>query len=82
QSFSRSRDIQRYLFANAADVTPDKQGRILIPQNLRDAAHLSKDVTVIGVMNHAEIWDKKRWEEKSRSIDADVFDAQMQELDL
>ena len=80
--FSKSRDIQRYLFANATDVVPDKQGRILIPQNLRDSAHLMKDVTVIGVMNHAEIWDSERWREKSSSIDADLFDEKMQELDL
>lgn len=82
QSFSRSRDIQRYLFANASVMEPDKQGRILIPQNLRERAGLVKDVAIIGVLNRAEIWDKERWIEKSGEMDADLFDDKMMELDI
>ena len=82
QSFAKSRDIQRFLFANACTVEPDKQGRILIPQNLRERAGLDKDVAVIGVLNRAEIWDKDRWIAKSNEIDAETFDEQMLELDI
>ena len=51
----------RPLFANAAKCEPDAQGRILLPQKLRTYAGLEKDVTVIGVSNHAEIWNAERW---------------------
>lgn len=51
----------RPLFAYAAKCEMDNQGRILIPQNLRDFAGLSKNVTVVGCNNHAEFWDSDSW---------------------
>ena len=53
----------RPLFAHAAKCEPDKQGRILLPQNLRDFAGLDKNVTVVGCNNHAEFWDSEAWAE-------------------
>lgn len=53
----------RPLFAHAAKCELDGQGRILLPQNLRDFAHLTKDVTVVGIGGSAEIWDKDTWTE-------------------
>ena len=44
------------LFSTACEVVPDKQGRILLPAELRAYAALEKDVTIIGNRNHAEIW--------------------------
>ncbi len=51
----------RPLFAYAAKCEPDGQGRVLIPQNLRDYAGLAKSVTVVGCCNHAELWDSDAW---------------------
>lgn len=51
----------RPLFAYAAKCELDAQGRILIPQNLRDFAGLTKEVTVVGCNNHAEFWDSESW---------------------
>ena len=53
----------RPLFAYAAKCELDTQGRILIPQNLRDYAALTKNVTVVGCNNHAELWDANAWNE-------------------
>ena len=53
----------RPLFAYAAKCELDTQGRILIPQNLRDYAGLTKNVTVVGCNNHAELWDAAAWNE-------------------
>ncbi|HBR07381.1 MAG TPA: division/cell wall cluster transcriptional repressor MraZ [Clostridiales bacterium] len=53
----------RPLFAYASKCEMDSQGRILIPQNLRDFAGLKKNVTVVGCNNHAEFWDSENWRE-------------------
>lgn len=58
----------RKLYANAVTAETDKQGRILIPQNLREFAGLEHDVTVIGSLNHAEIWDSKRYAEQEEKF--------------
>ena len=69
---SKSRDIQRFFFASAVEVEPDKQGRILIPQNLRDYAQLDKDIVIIGVSERAEIWNAQRWMEKLNTMTMDT----------
>lgn len=63
QPMVKVRDLQRYFFGNAALVSPDKQGRIILPPHLRKAANLTKDVTIIGADNRVEIWDSERWNE-------------------
>ena len=52
----------RPLFAFAAKCELDSQGRVLLPQNLREYAGLTKNVTVIGCNNHAEFWDSEAWQ--------------------
>lgn len=64
-SVKQVRDVQRMLAAGASDETPDKQGRITIPQPLRAYAGLDKDVVVVGAINRVEIWDTARWDEYS-----------------
>ena len=49
--------IRRKLYAMAASCEIDKQGRILIPSQLRDLAGLSKDATLVGIDDHIEIWN-------------------------
>ena len=51
----------RPLFAQAARCELDAQGRALIPQKLRDYAGFTKNVTVVGCNNHAELWDSEAW---------------------
>ena len=52
----------RPLFARAARCELDSQGRVLIPQSLRDYAGFTKNVTVVGCNNHAELWDSDAWQ--------------------
>jgi len=54
--------VVRILSAGATEVELDKQGRILLPQNLRAFASLSKDATIIGATNRIEIWNREAWE--------------------
>ena len=60
-----ARQLQRYFMAGAADCEVDKQGRILIPSNLRQHAGLDKDIVFVGVLSKIEIWSKERWESNS-----------------
>lgn len=57
-----ARAFVRFFFSGAAECEVDKQGRILIPQNLRSYAGLEKDIYVIGVSTRVEVWDKAKWE--------------------
>lgn len=77
---SRSRTLQRFFFAGAVEVEPDKQGRILIPANLREYAHLDKDVTVVGASVRAEIWDTAQYQALCSEISAEDVAAAMDEL--
>lgn len=58
-----ARKFTRLFFSGATNVEIDKQGRINIPQNLREYAGLSKECTVIGVSSRIEIWDSAAWED-------------------
>ncbi len=82
KSMVRSRDVQRFLYSGATQAVPDRQGRILLPANLRRHAGLEKDVAVIGVGNHAEIWDARAWQEKNESLRGGPIAAIMEELEF
>ena len=56
------RAAKRFLIASAFETPQDSQGRILIPQKLYDYAGLTKEVTIIGVGDHLELWDTAAWE--------------------
>jgi transcriptional regulator MraZ len=51
----------RYLVAQAEECAIDKQGRILIPKNLREYANLDGDVTIVGMLSNFEIWDRQHY---------------------
>lgn len=57
-----ARAFIRFFFAGAVETDMDKQGRILIPPQLREHAHIEKDVVIIGVSNRVEIWSQEQWE--------------------
>ena len=59
------------LFSTACEVVPDKQGRILLPAELRAYAGLEKDVTIIGNRNHAEIWATEVWNARRAAVTND-----------
>jgi MraZ protein len=61
QAGEASPTVLRKFMAFAAEVTPDQQGRVVIPQVLRDFAGLGSEVVVNGRRDRAEIWAKDRW---------------------
>lgn len=56
-----TRSFTRLILAGASDVELDSQGRVLIPEYLKTAAGLKKDVTIVGLYNRVEIWDTSAW---------------------
>jgi MraZ protein len=56
-----ARAFSRFFFAGATECMLDKQGRIMIPNNLREYAQIDKDTYVIGVSGRLEIWSKENW---------------------
>lgn len=61
----------RFFYSSAVDCSVDKQGRILIPQTLREYANLQKDVVLVGEGRRIEIFAKERWLEEARKAEED-----------
>lgn len=81
-SFSKVKSL-RAMFALAADCEPDAQGRILLPQKLRQHAQLEKEVVIIGMFDRAEIWNAQRWAEIEEAALSDgSLEQAMEELGL
>ncbi len=79
---SKSRKM-RVMFANTSKCETDAQGRILIPQKLREYALLKKNVTIIGFSNHAEIWDSDAYAKlEAEELTPENIAAAMEELGL
>jgi MraZ protein len=53
--------FRRFYISSAVPIEPDAQGRVLIPQELRDYAELGGDIVIVGVYNHFEVWDRAHW---------------------
>jgi MraZ protein len=58
-----ARTFNRLYFSGAVEIVPDRQGRILLPQYLKDFAEIKKDVVIVGISNRIEIWAKDKWQE-------------------
>ena len=58
----QERAFKSALLSGAHEVSTDIQGRILVPQTLKEYAGIDEEVIIIGVGNRLEIWDKKRWD--------------------
>jgi MraZ protein len=77
---SKSRNLQRFFFASATKAQIDSQGRLLIPQALREYASLKKDVTVIGASIRAEIWDSENYDNMIGTLTSEAIEEAMDEL--
>ncbi len=77
---TKSRRLQRYLSANAVDVTVDAQGRILLPKHLLQYAELTKETLVIGAGNRAEIWNPTAFTAETDTMTPDEIEAEFTAL--
>jgi MraZ protein len=64
-----SRVMHRHFFAQAVTAELDRQGRMVLPATLLEAAGIEREVTIAGVHDHLEIWDRTRWREHLREVE-------------
>jgi len=69
-----AREMKRFVFAGATVTDLDKQGRVLVPTDLARHASLGRDVAVVGVDDHIEIWDRPQWASHVSAIEGSVGD--------
>ncbi|HLB60583.1 MAG TPA: division/cell wall cluster transcriptional repressor MraZ [Patescibacteria group bacterium] len=69
---AEARRLRRFIFANATIVPFDKQGRAVIPPFLAEYGGLSKEIVIVGLGDHFEMWDKSRWEQESKQLNKGI----------
>jgi len=75
ESDPKVRAFIRHFCANAADCEFDKQGRIVIPAELKEYAGIDKELVTMGAMRKIEVWSKEVWEapDNENKMDSDEF---------
>lgn len=68
------RMMKRHFFSGAAEVMPDRQGRVMIPAALASHAKLDRDVVIAGVFDHLEIWDRAAWRAQIADVEGRAED--------
>lgn len=66
------RQTTRFLLGGAHEVTADAQGRMVVPESLREHADLDEQVVFLGLGKWVEVWDKRKWDEHRARLDADA----------
>jgi MraZ protein len=66
------RRFRRVFIGGAFECSCDKQDRILIPQNLRQYAEIDKEIVLVGVLDHFEIWSRKSWDRENIHLEKDM----------
>lgn len=77
-----ARKVARFFAAGATPCTMDRQGRVLIPEMLREFAGLSREVVVAGDLERVEIWDKEKYIAATAEEDIDDVVESLDDLDL
>ncbi len=69
---TEARKLRRAFSSRASEVSPDSQGRLVIPKRLKKSADIEKRVTVVGNFETVELWSPARWDEYQESIDLEA----------
>jgi MraZ protein len=77
-----SRSSVRALSSSAYQDDVDKQGRIIVPQHLREHAGIDRDVIVVGAIDHGELWSPQRWQEEQNRVAEGGLDQLVENLNF
>jgi MraZ protein len=81
-SSEASRRFVRQLSSQAHQDVVDKQGRISVPEHLRDRAGIKRDVVIAGALDHAELWSPEQYREEQHKVGEGGLDALIQDLEI
>ena len=70
-----SRLMHRFYFSGTVEAVPDRQGRVMVPQPLTQSVGITREVMVVGVRDHLEIWDRPTWRGYMKQVEENVEDA-------
>lgn len=77
-----ARGFVRSVASSAFPDRIDKQGRVAVPQHLRDMAGIDRDVVVTGALTHAELWNPDRWQQQQQQVEEGRLEELAQELNF
>lgn len=66
------RKLRRVMFSQAIDAQLDRQGRVLIPANLKSHSYIDREAVLVGMHNFIEIWSPDEWESQNDSLDQET----------
>ena len=66
------RRFRRIFIGGASECMCDKQGRILIPPTLRQDAQIEKEIVLVGVLDHFEVWSRNNWDNENMQMEEDL----------
>ena len=69
-----ARTLQRFFYAGAVEAEPDRQGRVMLPPALLEHAGLGREVTVVGLGDRLEIWDRTAWRKQLDEVKGSAED--------
>jgi MraZ protein len=69
---SEYRKLSRFYQGNSFEIELDGSGRVTLPQPLMTHASIEKEVVVVGVGDHLEVWGRERWKSEQQSLDAEI----------
>ena len=82
QNRKLSEKILRFLHASLVQVTPDSQGRIVLPQELVGHAEIDRNVVIVGCCDYAEIWAEEAYDKLKADEDLSEMIAELEALGL
>lgn len=82
QATKAARKVARKVHSSAHQDKVDRQGRISVPQRLRDEAGIERDCLVVGVGNHAEIWNPDRWTAQNEDLEEGGLEDLVEQLNF
>lgn len=74
------RNFKRFLLSGVEECPLDRQGRILIPQSLREYAKLGREIAIVGQVQHFEMWDRERYETNRKQLEESIDETVLDEL--
>lgn len=72
ETTDKMRRFRRIYIGLATECLCDKQGRVLIPPTLRQIGKLKKEIVLVGVLDHFEVWSRDLWEGEKALLEEDM----------